>query len=274
MNTHLDVNYSLFKSEGDSDLALEAAKAKQKVCEAEKHLANCILEHQSILLDLWCHRVDVANCHLLNADLNVGRMHMERKSGIAAFAHSDSGLMSQKVLPEVHRDSRGLIKSGFGVAHTKDASRSYLNYISASLGYPGPWSSAKFCHPFHVPCPFHLSYEVRMESSESANPLSMPVSVQPGVYAFVGTSILLSGLPHPAKFGTLTKQPKHRCLTLYDLIFYWRGRVVREKQDLIPQGEIEEGDLECTGPNVTYWSNYSRIFLDRESIQARIPDAL
>ncbi|KAG0697851.1 hypothetical protein DFH29DRAFT_1003403 [Suillus ampliporus] len=72
VNTHLDVNYSLFESEGDhSDLALEAAKAKQK-----------------------CHRVEVANCHLLNADLNVGHMHMERKkSGIAAFTRSDSGLM-------------------------------------------------------------------------------------------------------------------------------------------------------------------------------------
>jgi hypothetical protein len=89
-----DVNYSLFESEGDSDLALEAAKAKRKVCEAEKHLADCILEHQSILLDLWRRRAEVANCHLLNADLNVGRMHMERKkSGIAAFARSDSGLM-------------------------------------------------------------------------------------------------------------------------------------------------------------------------------------
>jgi hypothetical protein len=28
-----------------SDLALEAAKAKQKVCEAKKHLADCIFEH-------------------------------------------------------------------------------------------------------------------------------------------------------------------------------------------------------------------------------------
>ncbi|KAG2158272.1 uncharacterized protein EDB93DRAFT_1334662 [Suillus bovinus] len=94
MNTRLDVNYSLFKSKGDSDLALEAAKAKQKVCKAEKYLADCILEHQSILLDLWRHHAEVANCHLLNADLNVGHMHMERKkSGIAAFAHSDSGLM-------------------------------------------------------------------------------------------------------------------------------------------------------------------------------------
>ncbi|KAG2047746.1 hypothetical protein BDR06DRAFT_976514 [Suillus hirtellus] len=94
MNTHLDVNYSLFESEGDSNLTLEAAKAKCKVCEAEKHLADCILEHQSILLDLWRHHVEVANCHLLNADLNIGRMHMEcKKSGIAAFTHSDSGLM-------------------------------------------------------------------------------------------------------------------------------------------------------------------------------------
>ncbi|KAG1767522.1 hypothetical protein EDD22DRAFT_844477 [Suillus occidentalis] len=67
MDTHLDVNYSLFKSKGDSGLALEAAKVKQKVCKAEKHLANY---------------------------LNVGRMHMEcKKSGIAAFTCSDSGLM-------------------------------------------------------------------------------------------------------------------------------------------------------------------------------------
>ncbi|KAG1809846.1 uncharacterized protein HD556DRAFT_1302269 [Suillus plorans] len=41
-----------------------------------------------------CHHAEVANCHLLNADLNVGRMHMEhKKSGIAAFTRSDSGLM-------------------------------------------------------------------------------------------------------------------------------------------------------------------------------------
>ncbi|KAG2737452.1 hypothetical protein P692DRAFT_20761717, partial [Suillus brevipes Sb2] len=70
-----------------SDLALEAAKAKRKVCEAEKHLADCILEHQMTLLNLW-HQA--ANSRLLTADLNVGRMHMERKkNGIAAFTHSE-----------------------------------------------------------------------------------------------------------------------------------------------------------------------------------------
>ncbi|KAG1768594.1 hypothetical protein EV702DRAFT_1049975 [Suillus placidus] len=91
-----DVNYSLFESEGGdhSDLALEAAKAKWKVCEAEKHLADCILEHQAILLNLWRSHVEAANCRLSNADLNVGHMHMERKkNGIAAFTLSDSGLV-------------------------------------------------------------------------------------------------------------------------------------------------------------------------------------
>lgn len=35
----------------------------------------------------------------------------------------------------------------------------------------------------------------------------------------------------------------------------------------------EEGNLEYTDPNIRYWSDYSRVFLDRKSIQA-IPDAL
>jgi hypothetical protein len=60
-----------------SDLALEAAKAKQKVCEAKKHLANCMLKHQMTLLNLWRHHAEAANSQLLTADLNVGRMHME-----------------------------------------------------------------------------------------------------------------------------------------------------------------------------------------------------
>ncbi|KAG2738996.1 hypothetical protein P692DRAFT_20756764, partial [Suillus brevipes Sb2] len=73
-----------------SDLALEAAKAKRKVCEAKKHLADCILEHQTMLLNLWWQRAEAANSRLLTADLNVGRMHMEcKKDGIAAFTNSE-----------------------------------------------------------------------------------------------------------------------------------------------------------------------------------------
>ncbi|KAG1868326.1 hypothetical protein DFJ58DRAFT_723587 [Suillus subalutaceus] len=58
---------------------LAAAQAKRKVCEAEKYLADCILAHQSVLLDVWRQRAQAANSHLLVAELNVGRLHMERK---------------------------------------------------------------------------------------------------------------------------------------------------------------------------------------------------
>jgi hypothetical protein len=70
--------------------------------------------------------------------------------------------------------------------------------------------------------------------------------------------------------------------SLYELILYRRGRVVRETQVPIPQseyharleGEIEEkGDLERTDSDIRYWSDYSRVFLDPKSIQP-IPDAL
>ncbi|KAG2123728.1 hypothetical protein DEU56DRAFT_923925 [Suillus clintonianus] len=94
---HLEVDYMFLdgaaESEGgadQSDLALEAAKAKWKVCEAEKHLADCIIEHQVTLLNIWCRRAEVANFRLLTADLNVGRLHMEqKKSGILTFTHTE-----------------------------------------------------------------------------------------------------------------------------------------------------------------------------------------
>ncbi|KAG2028302.1 tubulin domain-containing protein [Suillus americanus] len=66
------------------------------------------------------------------------------------------------------------------------------------------------------------------------------------------------------------------------MLHLMRGRVVRETQDPIPQseyharleGEMEdEGDLERTDPKIRYWSDYSRVFLDRKSIQT-IPDTL
>ncbi|KAG1751844.1 Misato segment II tubulin-like domain-containing protein [Suillus lakei] len=81
-----------------------------------------------------------------------------------------------------------------------------------------------------------------------------------------------------SNFGTLTKTNKTDTATDTSLDTTWRGRVVRETQDPIPQSEYharleEEGDLECTDPNIRYWSDYSRVFLDRKSIQA-IPDAL
>ncbi|KAG2100262.1 hypothetical protein BD769DRAFT_1393979 [Suillus cothurnatus] len=67
--------------EGDehSDLALETAKAERKVYEAKKHLANCILAHQSVILDIWRQRVQAANSDLLMVELNVGRLHTEWK---------------------------------------------------------------------------------------------------------------------------------------------------------------------------------------------------
>lgn len=78
-----------------SDLMLAAAQAKRKVCKAEKHLADCILEHQVTLLDIWRHRAQAANSRLLTTDLNVGHIHLERKkNGIATFTHSEPTMVS------------------------------------------------------------------------------------------------------------------------------------------------------------------------------------
>ncbi|KAG2143689.1 Misato segment II tubulin-like domain-containing protein [Suillus clintonianus] len=85
-----------------------------------------------------------------------------------------------------------------------------------------------------------------------------------------------------SNFGTLAKTKEADTATDVSLDTTWRGRVVRETQDPIPQSEYharlegemdEEGNLEYTDPNIRYWSDYSRVFLDRKSIQA-IPDAL
>jgi hypothetical protein len=77
---------SLEEEDDHSDLALEAAKAKRKICQAQKHLADCILEHHEILTHLCHRRAEDANTRLLLADLNVGRLHLERrKDGIAAY---------------------------------------------------------------------------------------------------------------------------------------------------------------------------------------------
>ncbi|KAG1826205.1 Misato segment II tubulin-like domain-containing protein [Suillus subaureus] len=85
-----------------------------------------------------------------------------------------------------------------------------------------------------------------------------------------------------SNFGTLAKTSQVDEATDASLDTTWRGRVVRETQDPIPQseyharleGEIEENDdLERTDPNIRYWSDYSRVFLDPKSIQP-IPDAL
>ncbi|KAG2078653.1 tubulin nucleotide-binding domain-like protein [Suillus decipiens] len=84
-----------------------------------------------------------------------------------------------------------------------------------------------------------------------------------------------------SNFGTLAKPSEADTATDASLDTTWRGRVVRETQDPIPQseyharleGETEEGDIGCTDPNIRYWSDYSRVFLDRKSIQP-IPDAL
>ncbi|KAG1717661.1 hypothetical protein EDD22DRAFT_856020 [Suillus occidentalis] len=87
MLMHLERDSISLEEEDDhSDLTLKAAKAKRKICQAQKHLADCILEHHEILTHL-CHRhAEDANTHLLLADLNVGRLHLERrKDGIAAY---------------------------------------------------------------------------------------------------------------------------------------------------------------------------------------------
>jgi len=86
--------------EGDehSDLALEAAKAERKVYEAKKHLADCILAHQSVILDIWRQHVQAANSDLLTAELNVGRLHTERKKISISMSmtrgHSDGTTVS------------------------------------------------------------------------------------------------------------------------------------------------------------------------------------
>ncbi|KAG2030952.1 hypothetical protein BDR03DRAFT_1033421 [Suillus americanus] len=65
------------------------------------------------LLNLWRHCAEAANSWLLTADLNVGRMHMERKkNGIVAFTHSESTafvrlvgfLLMQGAHSAAHRD--------------------------------------------------------------------------------------------------------------------------------------------------------------------------
>lgn len=81
-----------------SDLELAAAKAEQKVCEAKKHLADCILAHQSVILDIWRQRAQATNSRLLTAELNVGRLHTEwKKIGISMSmtrSHSDGTTVS------------------------------------------------------------------------------------------------------------------------------------------------------------------------------------
>lgn len=96
-----DTNSYFFESEGcdHSDLTLEAAKAKWIVHEAEKHLVNCILEHQTILVSLWHYCAEAEDCCLLSMDLNVRCMQIKcKESGIATFTRSDSGLVVSSFL--------------------------------------------------------------------------------------------------------------------------------------------------------------------------------
>lgn len=91
----------------------------------------------------------------------------------------------------------------------------------------------------------------------------------------------LMAFDQKSNFGTLAKTSQVDTATDASLNATWRGTVVRETQNPIPQSEyharledeIEEGGLESTDPNIRYWSDYSRVFLDQKSIQA-IPDAL
>ncbi|OAX33636.1 tubulin nucleotide-binding domain-like protein [Rhizopogon vinicolor AM-OR11-026] len=92
----------------------------------------------------------------------------------------------------------------------------------------------------------------------------------------------LLAFDHKSHFGTLAKTNEADIATNASLDTTWRGAVSRETQDPIPQSEyharlesnMEEGDdLEHQDPNIRYWSDYSRVYLDQKSIQA-IPDAL
>ncbi|KAG2139792.1 Misato segment II tubulin-like domain-containing protein [Suillus bovinus] len=75
-----------------------------------------------------------------------------------------------------------------------------------------------------------------------------------------------------SNFGTLAKTSQADAAIDASLDTTWRGRVVRETQDPIPQseyharleGETDEGDPERTDSNIRYWSDYSRA----------VPDAL
>ncbi|KAG2146497.1 uncharacterized protein EDB93DRAFT_1104279 [Suillus bovinus] len=71
--------YQADKEDDHSNLALEAAKSRCKVCQAQKALVDCTLELHMVLVDLYCRHVEAANMRLLTADLNIGRMHIERK---------------------------------------------------------------------------------------------------------------------------------------------------------------------------------------------------
>jgi hypothetical protein len=83
---HKDLDYPLLNQpdeEDHSNLALEAAQAKCRVCQAQKALADSILEHHIVLTNLHCRHVEAANMQLLTADLDVGRMHIEwRRNGV------------------------------------------------------------------------------------------------------------------------------------------------------------------------------------------------
>ncbi|KAG0698563.1 Misato segment II tubulin-like domain-containing protein [Suillus ampliporus] len=85
-----------------------------------------------------------------------------------------------------------------------------------------------------------------------------------------------------SNFGTLAKTKETDTATDASLNTTWRGGVIHETQDPIPQSEYharlegdveEESDLVRPDSNIRYWSDYSRVFLDRKSIQA-IPDVL
>lgn len=92
---HKDLNYPLFNQpdeEDHSDLALEAAQAKRRICQAQKDLADSILEHHIVLTNLHLRRVEAANMRLLTADLDVGRMHIERRrNGVPTFIGCRAG---------------------------------------------------------------------------------------------------------------------------------------------------------------------------------------
>ncbi|KAG1830678.1 hypothetical protein DFJ58DRAFT_918329 [Suillus subalutaceus] len=85
----------------------------------------------------------------------------------------------------------------------------------------------------------------------------------------------------PANLGTLAKKSQADTATDASPDTTWRGKLTCETQNQIPQseyhprfeGEIEEnGDLERTHQNITYWSDYTHVFLDPKYIQP-IPDA-
>ncbi|KAH7916992.1 hypothetical protein BV22DRAFT_1052767 [Leucogyrophana mollusca] len=68
----------------EAKLVLEVVRAKRKVRHAEKHLADCVLEQHSTLVNLYRFKADAAERRLEDAELDIGRVRVSiRQSGLS-----------------------------------------------------------------------------------------------------------------------------------------------------------------------------------------------